>query len=76
MAAAVDIEPWKAKRFGVTWQPAVIAIDAKGRTAGIDQATTASVPGTGSRRSSLARAMLLLGLDWACSDRASNWFAW
>jgi len=33
----VDTNRSKAKRFGVHWQPAVIAIDAKGRIAGVDQ---------------------------------------
>ena len=33
----VDTNRRKAKRFGVNWQPAVIAIDAKGRIAGVDQ---------------------------------------
>ena len=33
----MDTNRRKAKRFGVTWQPAVIAIDAKGRIAGVDQ---------------------------------------
>ena len=27
----------KAKRFGVNWQPALVAIDAKGRIVGVDQ---------------------------------------
>jgi hypothetical protein len=33
----VDTNRSKARRFGVSWQPAVIAIDAKGRIAGVDQ---------------------------------------
>ena len=48
----IDTNRAKAKRFGVLWQPAVIVIDAKGRIVAVDQATSASEPGTGSRRSS------------------------
>ena len=33
----MDTNRSKAKRFGVSWQPAVIAVDAKGRIAGVDQ---------------------------------------
>lgn len=33
----MDTNRSKAKRFGVTWQPAVILVDAKGRIAGVDQ---------------------------------------
>jgi hypothetical protein len=33
----VDTNRSKARRFGVNWQPAVIAIDAKGRIAGVDE---------------------------------------
>ena len=33
----VDTNRRKARRFGVSWQPAVIAIDAKGRIVAVDQ---------------------------------------
>jgi hypothetical protein len=33
----VDTNRAKAKRFGVSWQPAVILVDARGRLVAVDQ---------------------------------------